>query len=677
MGKRAREKRERRLRGEKKPRLEKEEGSSSIFLRIIRWGTYLILFTPLILSGKYFFPFVGPKSLYFMALAQIIFFAWLLLIISNPKYRPKLNALSIALVLFLFVLILSSFLGEDFSRSFWSKYERMTGLLMWFHLFAFFLVISTVFRNLADWSKIFSVSIFAAILISVISLFAEAGVDLTGFGQASRSGATIGNSSFLGTYLLFNIFLALYLILKSAGGLRIYLGISLPIMLSALFLSGARAATYSVMGGLVLLFLLYLSFVPQKRYLNILGKISLVGILIVSLISAFYLFQPDNIIYNWFIEKATYARLVVWEGGWQGFLERPWLGWGPENFELVFTRYFNPCMFLGECGGEIWFDRGHNIILDTLVANGILGLLAYFGIFLSVFYILWRRYFLKNSIDFWTAGIFSVTLIAYFIQNLTVFDMINSYLMFFLVLGFVGSLTVSGPEQDIKPRVNSVKKGILAVILIFFIFSFFKFVVQPTKADRGVINTLLVQSPNERALLGEKTLKTSPLGKYQIREMFADTAINFSQSEQAKNFSAEEFKAELDFLSQELEKSIKESPLDFRPYLKLGKIYNLYSQIDPTKLPLAEEVLKKAIELSPTNQQGYWELAQTRAFQGNFQEALILAEKTVELEPRVLNSHLIVVQVAEIIGDNDLIEEKIKEAIEINPEWEAYLTEKL
>ena len=153
--------------------------------------------------------------------------------------------------------------------------------------------------------------------------------------------------------------------LKSAGGLRIYLGISLPIMLSALFLSGARAATYSVVGGLVLLFLLYLSFVPQKRYLNILGKISLVGILMVSLISAFYLFQPDNIVHNLFVEKATYARLVVWKGSWQGFLERPWLGWGPENFELVFTRHFNPCMFLGECGGEIWFDRSHNIILDT------------------------------------------------------------------------------------------------------------------------------------------------------------------------------------------------------------------------------------------------------------------------------------------------------------------------
>jgi len=694
MGKRAREKRERRLRGEKRPRPEKEEGSSSIFLRIIRWGTYLILFTPLILSGKYFFPFVGPKSLYFMALAQIIFFAWLLLIISNPKYRPRLNALSIALVLFLLVFILSAFLGEDFSRSFWSKYERMTGVLMWFHLFAFFLVISTTFRKWADWSKIFSVSIFAAILISIISLFAKAGVDLTGLGAASRGGATIGNSSFMGTYLLFNIFLALYLItrgrqsrtkgedeataslpLKSAGGLRIYLGISLPIMLLAVYLSGAKAATYSVVAGLVLLFLLYLIFACQKRYLNILGKVGLAGIVIVSLISAFYLFQPDNIIHNWFVEKATYARLVVWQGSWQGFLERPVLGWGPENFELVFTRHFHPCLFLRECGGEIWFDRAHNIVLDTLVANGILGLLAYFGIFLSVFYVLWRRYFLKNSIDFWTAGIFSVTLIAYSIQNLTVFDMINSYLMFFLVLGFVGGLTGSGPGKDLKPGVNSVKKGILAVILIFFIFSFFKFVVQPTKANRSVIDTIRVQSPDKRALLGEKTLKTSPLGKYQIREMFADRAISFSQSEEAKSLPAEEFKTELDFLSQELEESRRESPLDFRAYLKLGRIYNLYSRIDPEKLPLAEEVLKKAIELSPTNQQGYWELAQTRAFQGNFQEALVLAEKTVELEPRVFNSHLIVIQVAKMIGDNDLIAEKIKEAIEINPEWEAYLTE--
>jgi len=48
-------------------------------LHIIRISTYLILLTPLILLSGAYFPFVGPKSLYFMAICQIIFFTWLYL----------------------------------------------------------------------------------------------------------------------------------------------------------------------------------------------------------------------------------------------------------------------------------------------------------------------------------------------------------------------------------------------------------------------------------------------------------------------------------------------------------------------------------------------------------------------------------------------------------------------
>ena len=49
---------------------------------IIRWGVYLLLFTPLIISAKFFFPFVGPKSLYFFALVEVIFAAYLLRLVG-------------------------------------------------------------------------------------------------------------------------------------------------------------------------------------------------------------------------------------------------------------------------------------------------------------------------------------------------------------------------------------------------------------------------------------------------------------------------------------------------------------------------------------------------------------------------------------------------------------------
>ena len=197
MGKKSREKRERQKRREMGleafPTEQKKEAEPFLF-NIIRFGTYLIFLTPLILATRFYFPFVGPKSLYFMGLCQVIFFVWLYLAINYKRYRPKINPILLAFVLFLIVLILSSVLGVDFSRSFWSKYERMTGLLMWLHLFGFFLVISSTFKKY-DWEKVFIVSILVSILISSGILLTKIGIKVLEF--SDRGGFTLGNTSFL------------------------------------------------------------------------------------------------------------------------------------------------------------------------------------------------------------------------------------------------------------------------------------------------------------------------------------------------------------------------------------------------------------------------------------------------------------------------------------------------
>ena len=107
MGKKSRGKKERQLNGLSKPAElveEKETGLSRVLLFIIKGGIFLSLFTPLLVSSSFYFPFVGPKSLYFMGLAEIVFFSWLLLIIVNKKYRPALkNPITLTLFGFLFI----------------------------------------------------------------------------------------------------------------------------------------------------------------------------------------------------------------------------------------------------------------------------------------------------------------------------------------------------------------------------------------------------------------------------------------------------------------------------------------------------------------------------------------------------------------------------------------------
>ena len=670
-----------------------------ICLKIVHWGTYLLVFAPLIISGKFFFPFVGPKSLYFFGLVEIIVAAYAILAIFHSEYRPRLNILLVIISVFIGVSVLASVSGPDLLNSFWSKHERMTGLLMWFHLLALFIATVSVFRK-EDWFKVFEVSLIVASIASALSLLPRVGVTiLKDMNFMARGGATLGNSSFLATYLLFNAFIALYLFLvslknKTEGkvnewfsllgidwGLKIFSGATFLFLAIALIFSTGRAAAISFLAGMVLLFLLRIIFC-EKGKLKIAGILLLIIISIGGAVMSFYVIQPgDNNVKKIIDEKLgmeliSKDRIVVWGSGWRGLQERPFLGWGKENYSIVFAKYFDSRIFLPEYGSDIWYDRAHNIVVDTLVTTGVVGFIAYLGIFISVLYVLWKGFF-SHKIEFITAGIFSVMLFSYFLQNLTVFDMVSSLMMFFLVLGFVASTSLSDKERPAKTEHKNLfpKPFFPIIVLIIFILSFSNFVIRPAMSSNYLIKGLHNSSSKERVSFFKKSLETSPLGKYQIREIFDRNTGMYASQESSKTVPIEHQKAELEFISQELEKTIKESPLRYSSYLKLGRVYSIYAKpdLDPSKKDRAEEVLRKAIEISPNNQQGYWYLTQVKIFQGEFAEAIETAEKAIELEPRVERSHMIMIETAKVIGnitgDYTTAIEKANRAISIDPSW--------
>jgi O-antigen ligase len=652
-----------------------EKNNKPFLVKFIFFTVCLVLFCPLILSGNFYFPYVGLKSLYFMGLAEIVFFAWLFLILKYKYYRPRINIIITALVLFLAVLILSSLFGADFSESFWSKYERMTGLLMWLHLFVFFLAISSTFKEISDWKKIFNVSIFVAILIGVLSLLEVAKVKEFVF--SSGGGTTLGNTSFLGTYLLFNGLLAFWFFLQQKKWCwKVYFLITIILMLSSMYFANANGAFLSFFGGLFLIFLLWLAFHIQSRKLRIFGKILLISSFIIGLVVLILLFVSDSPVQEKLIAWKSRGRTVNWEIAEKGFLERPLLGWGPENYLLAFTKYFNPCLFVRECGGEVWFDRTHNIILDTLLSIGLLGFLAYAGLFFALFFVLAKKYFKEKSISFATFSVFTAIPISYFVQNFVVFDMATSLMMFFLILGFEGFLANAGKEPSLREIIFSSRWGLKGFLILVFLISFSKFIISPLKADALIIKSIQAQTLAERLNFYKETLKASPLGKYQIREFFVQQsqdiiiekmkAMQKDEHKFKKYIFMEEIKKELDYSIEELKKSEKESPLNFKSILQLSQLYNIYSFIEPSKVLLAEEYGKKALALSPKNQYAYWTLARTKSIQRDFESALDLAVKAIELEPRYFPSYEIAIQFAQMSGNLEKAKEIASRALDLS-----------
>jgi len=658
----------------KKFRRSKDKGLENFCVSIIRWITYLILFTPLVLARDSFFPFVTPKTIYFRILAEIMLAGFIILAIFIPRYRPKINILTIALVAFIGISVVASFLGINLSRSFWSTYERMTGLFTLFHLLALFIILTSVFKTRKDWEKILSVSIIVGVLLSLYVLTAQE--------ISTRGGGTIGNTSFMATYLLFDIFFALILFFeKRAPEWKVFSAISLLLMVATVLASDARGAKVSMFSGFVLMFLAYLIF-SQRKHFRTIGIILILFSMALSVVLA--LWRPPLIQEGiGTLLKQMKPRFVVWEKAWKGFLEKPILGWGPENFNVVFSKFFNPCMFVSECGREIWFDRAHNVALDTLVTTGILGFLSYFLIFIvSAIWLL--KTFLKTKEHLFSFFGVMILLGIYFFQNLLVFDMISSYVVFFLSLSFVsflieekGEITFEEEKKSRFVLPGAMTEGagrniILILILIPIVLLLYFGNIQVLKSAQSTVKVAQPETPLGEATESFKKALNGFMEKYEVREQMAQKIYQTNVASQEDRGLVE---SAFSLAEEQMDESIKANPLDFRPHLFFGRLYFADYQFsgDNEKLNLAESTFQTAQILGPTNQQVYWQLGEIKMVKGEQQQAIDFFQKAVDLEPRLGRSHWYLAMAYKGMGRYNEALNKVKDAEGAGYNWKETL----
>jgi hypothetical protein len=422
-------------------------------------------------------------------------------------------------------------------------------------------------------------------------------------------------------------------------------------MFITLMYSTGRAAILAFFGAFGLLILLYFALEYKKPKIKFIAKILLILGVVAYLSGITVLLWHNSPAQQWLSENANKSRQVIWQDSWQGFLERPILGWGPENFAVVFHEHFDPGFYLSDIyGPDTRFDRAHNIIFDNLVDGGAAGLIGYLSMFGVSFWILWKGY-KKKKITFIAAAIPAVILVAHFTQNLTVFDMPASFLMLFLTFIFVSVISKERPAEENTPIKTRRKIVIpLVVILILLYFSFSNFVIKPARAATGMIDVMKNPTFEAREKYYDRALNSSPMGLYQIREHLGSNIFNLMD---AGFVAVGDFK----LVSESLEKTVVDSPFDYYSRVVLGRVYNAYAGLQPEKqeivLNRAEQVLGQALQLSPTKQEGYWEMARTKAMLGKNNEAVELYEKAITLEPRVIQSYQLEMLFYKKIGDKE------------------------
>lgn len=156
------------------------------------------------------------------------------------------------------------------------------------------------------------------------------------------------------------------------------------------------------------------------------------------------------------------TRFWTWGSAWRGFQERPVLGWGQENFSIVFDRHFDPRHYVPGKNSETWFDRAHSVFFDYLAETGILGLLSYIAMFVVFYWEVvknWNKKFElydehqqsaeKHHSHIILRGLMIVLPIAYLIQALALFDVLPIYINLFLFLAFSSYIFSNRHESHI------------------------------------------------------------------------------------------------------------------------------------------------------------------------------------------------------------------------------------
>ncbi|KKQ55235.1 MAG: O-antigen polymerase [Parcubacteria group bacterium GW2011_GWA2_38_13] len=614
---------------------------TNFLMKIIKFGVYLSLLTPLVAWDQVIYPFVFPKIIFFRIVVEILIFLSIALCLSDKKYYPKITPLSIALGFYLAIATLTSLMGADIFQSFFSTLARGEGLITLYHLYALFIIASSIFQTKDEWIPFLLFLFLIFFIENILALGQTLQLSYVKMFGANRPNGSLGNPAFFASFEALGIWITylLYTVIKKKN-LKIIFIVTIIISAINLYYTVNRASALGLMAGIVIFFLLEIMRVSdtqaKKKYFKIILAIPV-------LIAIIHFASPDSSIINKLTnysknDPSIKNRLIGWNIGWMGFKERPILGWGNENFSYIFNTRFNP-EIVADSGSYTWFDRAHNTLIEVASANGIFGLLAFLAIYIFAFFMI-----IKSDREKKEKNILIAFFITQFTINFFIFDTIATLIFFYLMLGYINSdqrQEKQGALKRIIKRFHSDAaplkqraKTITALFLILIITYFIN--VRPLRATLYASKLAIIADGKESEIVQNftKAFAISPASNYELREILG----NYILKKITEGNDIKKLEPLILFAIDNMKKTALASPHNISARITLAELARIESELNPYFAKFAEQESLAIIQESPMRYQPYLTLGKLRFTQGRNADGIEFFKKAVGINPKFVGA---------------------------------------
>ena len=256
--------------------------------------------------------------------------------------------------------------------------------------------------------------------------------------------------------------------------------------------------------------------------------------------------------------------------------------------------------------------------------------------------------------------LFAGLLLAHFLQNIFVFDVLSTYIILFSIFAIVSFLTeqqttlIKTPNRTIK-NFNWI---IFLIATILIISAAYVFNFKPMKANALGIKAMIANNSGQFNKAIEIFNQAIALGTYQtmeIRQKMADNTVVYAKPQ---NMSQSDMFNNLQAAATQIKNNITEHPSDVQNYLYLMVINNRLGLFDRKFYDEVIALGDKALALSPTRPQIYFEIGQAKISLGLYQDGIDYFKNALAQYPDAVESHWNLMAAYIIAKQNKLAEEE-------------------